>query len=453
MERIAALPFREVSFAADGGLEGDAAEDVRADLRAEGVTDVLVLSHGWNNDSAMARRLYERFFGLLPPLLDGRVPPDRRIGLLGVFWPSRRWADEPAPDADPALLPDLAVGSATASIGEGMAGFPPPPPPDEETAAAVQDAFPGQPGAVGELLELLRTRPPDEADLQRAHELLATLLQNAESKQTDDDGDGAGPVPRAAAPGRDARDVAGSYVQAMEDLGVLSTGPGGGVAGLTADVGRLWHGVQELARQATYWQMKKRAGVVGQRGLGPVVRDLLTGGLDVTLIGHSFGARLVSFALRDLEEGAPRVRGVVLLQGAFSQFSFAGRLPFELARSGALHGATSRVTGPVVACHSRFDEALGTFYPLASLARGQDASAIGALQARWGAVGFGGHEPEGTRVPMQAVGTQYSFGAGELVSIDVAEVVRRGRPPSGAHSDIVHPELAWIVLCAAGLAS
>jgi hypothetical protein len=29
--------------------------------------------------------------------------------------------------------------------------------------------------------------------------------------------------------------------------------------------------------------------------------------------------------------------------------------------------------------------------------------------------------------------------------------VRRGGPPSGAHSDIVHPELSWIVLAAGAI--
>jgi hypothetical protein len=30
-------------------------------------------------------------------------------------------------------------------------------------------------------------------------------------------------------------------------------------------------------------------------------------------------------------------------------------------------------------------------------------------------------------------------------------VVKKGNPPSGAHSDIVHPELGWAMLTAAGL--
>jgi hypothetical protein len=32
--------------------------------------------------------------------------------------------------------------------------------------------------------------------------------------------------------------------------------------------------------------------------------------------------------------------------------------------------------------------------------------------------------------------------------VDAAAVVKRGGPPAGAHSDIVHPELARMVLAA-----
>jgi hypothetical protein len=50
-----------------------------------------------------------------------------------------------------------------------------------------------------------------------------------------------------------------------------------------------------------------------------------------------------------------------------------------------------------------------------------------------------------------APGTSYRFAAGQALNIDASEIVRAGGPPSGAHSDIVHPELTWVVLLAGGL--
>jgi hypothetical protein len=450
MDRIAGLPFREVLFDAQGDIDRAAADTAVSALRGEGVTDVVVFAHGWNNDAAAALRLYERFFGLFPPLLAGRTRPGRVVGLLGVRWPSKRWSDEPEPDFDAGLLPDLGRGGA-ATIGAPPPTFAPPPRPSAATAAVIREAFAdADPAAVGELVELLRTRPPGEMGLQRAHDLVSGLLRGAPAPGSADDGDGTGAVPAVAAPDRKARDVARTYLHELEELGVTTTGHGGS-AGLAEDIGRLWHGTQELARQATYWQMRNRAGVVGERGLGPFLGELLGAGMQVDLVGHSFGARLVSYALRALGP-AQQVRSLVLLQGAFSQFAFADALePHAAGRSGALRGVQARVTGPVIACHSHFDGALGTFYPLASLPAGQDASMVEQLRQRWGAIGFDGHKPHPNRTPMLAPAAPYAFGAGTLTSIDVARVVRHGRPPSGAHSDIVHPELAWVVLCAAAL--
>jgi hypothetical protein len=450
MDRIAGLPFWEVPFDAQGDIDRTVADRALSGLRDADVTDVVVLSHGWNNDAAAARRLHERFFGMFPPLLAPPTSPERTVGLLGVRWPSKRWSDEPEPAFDPAdHLPDL--GGGAADVGDPAPRFAPPPRPNTTTSDAILDAFPtASPAAVGELVELLQTRPADEADLQRAHDLVVGLLRDAPAPATPaDDGDGAGELPAVADPSRKARDVARTYLQALEDLGVITTGHGGS-AGLGEDIGRLWHGAQELARQATYWQMRNRAGVVGEQGLGPFLTELLRAGMQVNLVGHSFGARLVSYALRSLDP-AQRVRSAVLLQGAFSHFAFAHTLPFDAARSGALRGMQARVAGPVIACHSRFDGALSTFYPLVSLPAGQDATAFDTLRERWGAVGFDGHKPHPNRTAMNAAGTPYSFPSAALVSIDTSRVVRHGKPPSGAHSDIIHPELAWIVLCAAAL--
>ena len=78
----------------------------------------------------------------------------------------------------------------------------------------------------------------------------------------------------------------------------------------------------------------------------------------------------------ELPAGAPSpVRAVTLLQGAFSHFAFASPLPFDAGRSGALAGMLARINGPLVACFSSHDGAVGTFYPLASFAAREDAAA------------------------------------------------------------------------------
>ncbi len=215
--------------------------------------------------------------------------------------------------------------------------------------------------------------------------------------------------------------------------------------------GRVWDGAHELLRQGTYYAMKRRSGAVGQLGLGPAIGLLAAHapGIRVHLIGHSFGARLVSYALRGMPAGVRTVKSVTLLQGAFSHYAFADRLPHDRSRGGALRGVQRRIDGPLVSCHSRHDDALGRFYPLASKLAGDSTSFLN-LWDRWGAVGYDGiRAVEGAR----RVRLGERLPATGCVSVDASSVVRRGGPPCGAHSDVCHEELARAVFAAGRIPS
>ncbi|MGV9679791.1 serine-threonine protein kinase [Nocardia sp. NPDC003482] len=443
---IQGLPLVELAFDADGDVDPDGAAALRAALDEHAPTDLLVFSHGWNNTPSIADRLYRAFYGELAPLLAQHGAPDRKVLLLGVFWPSARWTDEPIPDFEPGAAVDLGDGGPAAGLGDAPE-FPPPPPPDPDLRALVRDAFPATQGpAVKELLDLLVERPADETAIGRARDLVAAL---AAATGTGGDGE-QDDAPTSLAQSDPKAEAFERFAAALEELGVV-TGNQGGAAGFGDRFARLWHGAQEVARQLTYWQMKRRAGTVGSRGLGPFLGELVRERpeLRISLIGHSFGARVVSYALTGLPDGAA-VESVTLLQGAFSHFAFAGALPFDQGRCGDLFGAQARVRGPIVACHSRFDSAVGVLYPLASLLAHQDAAAFEDETYRWGGMGHDGHQPDAPAVALRDAGEPYGFGH-SLVNVDAARVVKNGKPPSGAHSDIVHAELAWVVLCAAGL--
>ena len=76
------------------------------------------------------------------------------------------------------------------------------------------------------------------------------------------------------------------------------TSSAGGAAGLGGFFGGLWNGAKNVLRVATYWQMKNRAGVIGINGLAPLIGHIHQGApnLRLHLLGHSFGARLVSYS-------------------------------------------------------------------------------------------------------------------------------------------------------------
>lgn len=416
-------PYWELTFDADGDVDTAQREELLSGVEREHVTDLLVFAHGWNNDKDDARKLYRRFFAPCPRLAGAGV----RLGYVGVLWPAIRFPDEPIPDFDPS-----ASAVAVAAGGPDL---------DPVTRRALDRAFPDHGETLDRIAELLDERsevPSRVYEFGRQVRELVSLRETSPARHLGED-TGAG---EPAMLTDDAVQVCELLAAARADTGRPE------LLGNLRD--RVWDGAYELLRQGSYYGMKRRAGAVGQLGLGPAI-GLLAGdvsGIRVHLIGHSFGARLVSYALRGMPADVRAVKGVTLLQGAFSHYAFAGRVPHDPSRRGALYGMQRRVDGPLISCYSRHDDALGRLYPLASKLAG-DSTTFLNLWERWGAIGYNGIRSVagtkrvklGQKVPVKG-----------CVSLDAAAVVRRGGPPAGAHSDICHEELARVVFAAGRIA-
>ena len=454
-DSIAGLPFWEIRFDAHGDPDVARRDALLAEVPGRGVTDLFVFSHGWNNDPAVARRLYNGFFGLLAgQLSDASATRPITAGLAGVVWPSRRWSDEPIPDFAPAPVA-AASGAASATPVEAAAPEAASAIIDPETLAGLRETFPAAAPVVDEMAALLEGPPTDQAQA-RFHACLKHFATLAGTADDDGEGDSAGPTDEPRMLLDDHTVLFERYRDALQASGVDISPDGSGEAGIGDLAGGIWNGAKEAFRQATYWEMKNRAGTVGRNGLGPLIGQLHTaaGQLRVHLIGHSFGARLVSYALAGLPDGLTPspVKSLTLLQGAFSHFAFARPLPFDASRNGALAGMNARVDGPLTVCFSVHDGAVGKLYPLASIASGDDSAAAQDPLYRWGGMGADGAQGvDATLDAIQAAGrdASYRFSPDRILNIDASEVVRRGGPPSGAHSDIIHPELSWVVLAAA----
>ncbi|WP_030622869.1 hypothetical protein [Streptomyces sclerotialus] len=430
-------PYWELTFDADGDVARPQRDALLAGVVRERLTDLVVFAHGWNNDRPKATRLYTRFFAPFPELLvDGRA----RVGYVGVIWPAVRFPDEPIPDFEPSPQARPAAHAAAAADRPLL---------PDSLRRQLAEVFPGRDLVLERLAQLLTERPDARSAFDEFARLVRELISVPEDSPdlrfAEDHGDGL-PLPGMLTD--DALEVCEVFTAALRSAGA-EVRPGENVEAerqplLGGGLTRLWNGAGELLRQGGYYAMKRRSGTVGQLGLGPVLGRLAgeAPALRVHLAGHSFGARLVSYGVRGLPAGVRNVTSVTLLQGAFSQYAFAARLPHDRNRSGALHGVQKRIDGPLVSCHSAHDDALGTFYPLASKLAGDSASFLGLFD-RWGAIGFHG---------IQAVDGARRIRLGEAVpetgcvSVDAAAVVRRGEPPAGAHSDICHPELARVIL-------
>ncbi|WNM34151.1 serine-threonine protein kinase [Streptomyces sp. Li-HN-5-11] len=425
-------PYWELTFDADGDVDGAERDRLLAGLAGQGVRDLIVFAHGWNNDRSGATRLYSHFFAPVPGLA-----PAARIGYVGVVWPSMRFCDEPIPDFPRSAAAGPVPGQAL----------------DKDTRRALVETFPDRATVVDRIARILDGQPREGAGLEEFGRLVRLLVEEVPagpqaSFAADTVTEGV-PQSEPAMLSRPAAEVCAEFAEALARL----EAPDGQECFTLPNP---WDGAKELLRQATYYAMKRRAGTVGERGLGPAVGRLAQAAPDVRvhLVGHSFGGRLVSFALRGLPEGLRAVKSVTLLQGAFSHYAFAERLPDDPRTGGVLQGLERRVDGPVVCCFSHFDSALGTFYPMASLMADDDRSVAGfgigsLLGARWGAMGHDGVQAvPGTRACTLADALASPLPASGCVSVDAAAVVRSGGPPAGAHSDIVHPELARVVLAA-----
>lgn len=421
-------PYWELTFDADGDVDVPERDRLLAGARAGGVRDLIVFAHGWNDDRSGATRLYQRFFAPVPGLA-----PAARIGYVGVIWPSMRFCDEPIPDFPRSTAAGPVPGPAL----------------DKDTRRALLETFPGRATVVDRLTRMLDQQPREAAALEEFGRLVRLLVEvvppGPQAHFTADTVTEGVPEREPGILTRPAADVCAEFARAAAGAGQESF-----------SLPNPWEGAKELLRQATYYTMKRRAGTIGERGLGPAVGRLAEAapGLRVHLVGHSFGGRLVSFALRGLPAGVRTVKSLTLLQGAFSHYAFAARLPGDPRAGGVLQGQENRVDGPLVCCTSRFDTALGTFYPLASRMADDDRSVLGVdigalLGARWGAMGHDGVQAvPGTRACTLAEALRGPLPASGCVNVDAAGVVRRGGPPAGAHSDIVHPELARLVLAA-----
>jgi hypothetical protein len=429
-------------FDEDGDRDQQTLDDLIAALKADGTTDLVLFSHGWNNDEAAATSLYARWFELLA----AQVDTGRKIGYAGIRWPAQLWRDEPIPDFDPTPVVDHGGAAALNQSTEIAAG---PPTIDAGELADLKAMFPKGSQQLDTIAGLL-AQPPEAGRAAALFDELRAFSAAVGVKSHDGEIENPAPEPGMLDEERDPVDVFTKFADRLSEAGV-QFGDGGGAAGLGDVASKLLHGAKEALRQLTYWQMKNRAGVVGQRGVGPAIDQITEEcpNLRIHLIGHSFGARVVSFALAGVRETKlSPIKSVTLLQGAYSRFAFTHDLPF--GGQGALDGKLARIDGPLTVCFSSHDRALSSFYPLASAAAGQSAAGVADPLARYRAMGqLGAYNVE--RHQLGPVGTSYPFKVGEILNLDASDVVIADESPSGAHSDIFHPQLAWVVAAAGDL--
>jgi hypothetical protein len=442
-------PVWDLHFDDKGRVTAPAQGDFLAEVVAGGVTDLFMFSHGWGTSEKSARVLYDAMFPMIRDAAHDTAGIGT-VGFAGIYWPSLWFPDTPATpparagsaQAGSGAVVDLSAGTAAVSgadIAESLLpGFA-----DQAQQKTVTE--------IGRLIDegeaAVGSGESDAAEEQRLlqiHQLLKSLVPPAPAGEFEDSGETALLL---------TADPKAGYQAAAEAFG--SAPPGSSTQGADDWFGRGIRGAKDAVRVLSYTIMKARAGDIGRAGLGPLLAALhgRSSTVRVHLIGHSFGARLVSFALSGIRTPAQSpIASLVLVQGAFSHWSFAHAQDNPFGRAGALHAFADRVHGPLVATFTVFDWAVGVWYPKASLLAQQDTEAV--VAGRWGGMGADGYQavsPSEDREMTASGGTDYGFTVGTFYRVNAAQVINNtdGQPFAGAHSDIRKPAVAELAVGAA----
>ena len=94
MSDLAGFPYFKIEFDKEGRPKSESSFSAAKNFVLElGMTDLCVVSHGWNNDRDEAYELYSQLFtSIRSQVTAGTVDLSaRKIGVLGIIWPSKKF--------------------------------------------------------------------------------------------------------------------------------------------------------------------------------------------------------------------------------------------------------------------------------------------------------------------------------------------------------------------------
>ncbi|GAA4418641.1 hypothetical protein GCM10023187_52240 [Nibrella viscosa] len=415
--KLFGFPFCEIEFTGKGEYSQESVDSLIDLVKEESITDLLVISHGWKNNRDDANYIYVNLLEQLSVQLENYNYEfnERRFGALLVFWPSRWLGGEDYRIALNTQLEEIEYFLTTENEKNLLLEAK-----EEAKFIGISDHNPRR------FLQLIKKiQAPDKNPLQlepedkvyehldpsEEVELLARLVDD-ESIDSPSDGHAAG---------------FGQFTYWLVDA------------------------AQNFVNNVTYSRMRERAGVIGWNGLHKVLSKLKENvdGVKLHLVGHSFGARLVTAAVSSNESGKRlEVDTLTLLQAAFSQYAFASKKSVPLLETDGMFRnviSDNLVKGPILITYSKNDISIRKYYELASklvprhvgthIRRGNELNLYGGL-------GNNGAQEIGaiTGVVLND-NANYTFSKGLVYNLDADQYIL-------GHSDILKPGIAKVILSA-----
>lgn len=424
------LEYALISFDKDGKERtddpagGQLSKQLVEKAGREKPTNIFFFSHGWKGDFDAAVDQYDRWIGAMWKLEQDRAAmgPDFKPMFIGLHWPSKPWGVEDMP--------------GSASFAEAVES-----PDFEALYQYTVDHFGDKPDVRDALRVIFNEQKNDPGAVSPSDEAIAAYKRLAGAIGFSAGGDASAPPEADGAPLDPEEAVRADRVASS----AVAFGPGGG----------FFKGILGGLGQLSFWMMKKRARTVGEGGMHSFVASLQNVcDARIHLMGHSFGCVVVSSILGGPGGNTklPRaVDSVALVQGAVSLWSYADRVLGSSSPGYFQKVLTNRcVSGPVITTRSRFDLAVGTYYPAAVGLVGE--AAFGAVELpKYGGMGTFGMQ--GTAVaqdiPMLNESAAYGFKPGVVYNVESSEFIKKMDGASGAHSDIDGPQVAHAIWQAA----
>lgn len=439
-------PYFELEFDAKGKPSDAKQLPALLDgLKTNKTTDLFIISHGWNNDAKDAHDLYQDLFNNVKAQEKNVDVTGRTFAVAGVIWPSKRFD-----------VADDKPNAASVGGSNGNARV-------QAQVDTLREFLSSGPGAAKHTKDLNRAKaliPQLEKSADARREFSTILLarlpktvgeeggwhidQSVAKTMVDDDKllkQLGSPPTKVATSGGGATSIGGK--KNVADSGQTFQG----AAGLGDFFKGIVGGASNLLNYVLYYQMKDRAGVVGRGGVNAAVQAVRSAlpKVRIHLIGHSFGARVVTAAATG-DAATPKgfINSLTLLQGAFSHYSFSSKYD-DSNKPGFYRNLITegRVSGPFIITHTRADNAVGLAYAVASRAAGQIAAAVGDKNDPYGGLGSNGAQKttearEGT-LPKPGGKFDQPLAKGTMTNLLADGLIK-------SHGDVTNPNAAYAVL-------
>lgn len=425
MDTLAGFPYLKAEFDKHAkALVPDLVQTVNLWISAQGTTDLLVFSHGWNNDIAEASDLYQALATSLD-MAGAHQLADRKLAILGIFWPSKKFAtSDLIPGGAASMGGDLDDAELHADI--------------DQFRSFIEDEKHGELDAMSSQVATLSNNPASRAEFFRH---ARGLLDSPDALDPDDGEE----IPADFFATEDEADINDIFnkLRNPDPPHVSSAPSASGAAGFSGSGFKA--GARRLLNYVTYYKMKARARTIGKEALNPLLRQICKQrpNLRLHLVGHSFGGLVVTAAaLGEAGQPAIPVASMSLLQAAFSHNGFANKFGKQ-GKQGHYRGVVTQgcVSGPILITHTHNDKAVGLAYALASRFSGVDAAGIGDKDDPYGGIGANGvqNTPERIEADLEAAGFAYSFESGKFYNLLADKYV-------ADHSGIRGPEIGHAIV-------